>query len=42
MRTSIVEGRFPEFIKNFMSKYNQHEPTPKWVKDALATVNVNL
>lgn len=42
MRTSIVEKRFPEFIKDFMKVHFRNEPTPQWIIDALAAVNVNL
>lgn len=42
VRASIMENRFPEFIKNFMLKYHQDKPIPKWITDALASVNVHL
>lgn len=42
MRTSILEKRFPEFIKEFMIVHHQNEPIPEWIKDALAMVNVHL
>lgn len=42
MRTTIVEKRFPEFIKDFMKQHLQDEPIPTWIKNALASVNVHL
>lgn len=42
IRTSIVEQRFPDFIKEFMLRHYQDEPVPKWIKDALQAVNVHL
>lgn len=42
IRRSIVENRFPEFVKNFMNNLYKAEPVPKWVVDALAAVNIKL
>lgn len=42
IRTSIVEKRFPEFIKEFMHIHHKDVPIPKWITDALALVNVHL
>lgn len=42
MRTSIVEQRFPQFVKDFMLRYHQDEPIPRWIIDALASVNLHL
>lgn len=42
IRQSIVEQRFPEFIKTFMELHYQNETIPTWIKDALKAVNVDL
>lgn len=42
IRTSIVEKRFPEFIKDFMHIHHEKKPIPNWIKYALAMVNVHL
>ena len=42
IRKSIVDGRFPEFIKEFMQQHYQNETIPEWIKEALAAVNVQL
>lgn len=42
MQTSIIEKRFPEFIKDFLKEHFQDEPIPTWIKDALASVNVDV
>lgn len=42
MRESIMEDRFPEFVKKFMYEYFQNKSIPDWIKVALAKVNINL
>ena len=42
IRDSILEDKFPEFIRNFMNKIFPEKDFPKWVTDALASVNVTL
>lgn len=43
VRESIVEGRFPEFIRTFMKRlFPSGDQYPSWAVDALASVNVTL
>lgn len=42
IRTNIIENRFPDFIKDFMQTHFQGKLVPKWILDALASVNVIL
>lgn len=42
IRESIMENRYPEFVKSFMQRYFKEEPVPKWIVDALAKVNIHL
>uniref|UniRef100_A0A3P9LLN6 Queuine tRNA-ribosyltransferase catalytic subunit 1 n=1 Tax=Oryzias latipes TaxID=8090 RepID=A0A3P9LLN6_ORYLA len=43
VRQSIVEGRFPEFIRAFMKRmFPSRDDYPGWAVDALASVNVTL
>ena len=42
IRQAIVEERFPDFIKNFVSIYFQDKEIPVWVSNSLASVNIHL
>lgn len=42
MRTSIIENRFPEFVKEFMIRYFKDKEIPEWIKPALQKVNIHL
>ncbi|XP_061080521.1 queuine tRNA-ribosyltransferase catalytic subunit 1 [Conger conger] len=43
VRTSILEGRFPEFVRTFMRRmYPSQETYPSWAVEALASVNITL
>ncbi|XP_006631729.2 queuine tRNA-ribosyltransferase catalytic subunit 1 [Lepisosteus oculatus] len=43
VRQSIVEQRFPQFVRSFMARmYNSKEDYPSWAVDALASVNITL
>ncbi|CAH1388461.1 unnamed protein product [Nezara viridula] len=42
IRESIKEERFPEFVQLFMKKMFEDREVPKWIKDALAAVNIKL
>lgn len=42
IRESILENRFPEFVKTFMYRYFQQKPIPEWIKRALTKVNIQL
>ncbi|XP_053299406.1 queuine tRNA-ribosyltransferase catalytic subunit 1 [Pleuronectes platessa] len=43
VRQSIVEGRFPDFIRTFMKRlFPSPDQYPGWAVDALASVNVTL
>ncbi|XP_067144463.1 queuine tRNA-ribosyltransferase catalytic subunit 1 [Centruroides vittatus] len=42
IRESIKENKFPEFVKEFMQKVYFDRRYPKWVYDALLSVNIHL
>lgn len=42
IRNSISEGRFPEFVSNFMLNLYPDKRYPNWVKDSLKAVNISL
>jgi hypothetical protein len=42
IRTSIAEGRFPEFVRNYLDTLYPNKDVPKWVCNALAAVNIDL
>lgn len=42
IRESIKKGCFPEFVRCFMSKMFHERGIPSWIKDALASVNINV
>ncbi|XP_002736484.1 queuine tRNA-ribosyltransferase catalytic subunit 1-like [Saccoglossus kowalevskii] len=42
IRASIVEDRFPQFIKSFMKTVYPDEDYPTWVRESLASVDVHL
>ncbi|MEQ2259415.1 Queuine tRNA-ribosyltransferase catalytic subunit 1, partial [Xenotaenia resolanae] len=43
VRQSIVEGRFPEFIRTFMKRmFPSRDQYPSWAVEALASVNVTF
>lgn len=42
IRQSIIDDRFPDFIREFMKRHFPDENIPQWIIDALAAVNVNL
>ncbi|GAA6069585.1 queuine tRNA-ribosyltransferase catalytic subunit 1 isoform X1, partial [Tachysurus ichikawai] len=43
VRQSIIEQRFPEFVRSFMRRmFPEDETHPSWVVDALASVNITL
>ncbi|XP_073821320.1 tRNA-guanine transglycosylase [Musca autumnalis] len=42
MRKAIEQDQFPGFVKDFMSKHFVNEPVPKWIREALAAVNIQL
>lgn len=42
IRESIKEGRFEEYVQDFMSTYYKGKTYPKWVIDALSAVNITL
>ena len=41
-RDAIIEGRFPEYLKQFFKQYFGEQGYPKWCIDALRSVNVDL
>ncbi|XP_058976258.1 queuine tRNA-ribosyltransferase catalytic subunit-like [Musca domestica] len=42
MRKAIEQDQFPAFVKDFMSKHFVDEPVPKWIREALTAVNIQL
>lgn len=42
MREHISNDTFPDFVKSFMSKYFEDSEIPKWIKDALKSVNIDV
>ncbi|TFJ98333.1 Cohesin subunit SA-3 [Platysternon megacephalum] len=43
IRESIVEQRFPQFVRDFMrTMYSSQEQYPPWAVEALASVNITL
>lgn len=42
IRDSVTEGRFPEFVKEFMKGVYPDENYPTWIPDALKAVNILL
>lgn len=42
IRDSITEGRFPEFVKEFMKEVHPDGNYPNWIRDSLRAVNIKL
>lgn len=42
IRTSIKEGRFPEFVKDFLQTLYPERNYPDWACEALAAVNIDV
>lgn len=42
LRQSITEGRFPQFVKDFMSQQYPQGDYEQWTVDALSSVNIHL
>jgi queuine/archaeosine tRNA-ribosyltransferase len=42
IRQSIIDQRFPDFIKEFVATYYQDKDIPQWVINSLKTVNIDL
>jgi queuine tRNA-ribosyltransferase len=42
IRESIKEGKFPEFVQNFMAGIYPDKNYPEWSKAALKAVGINL
>ncbi|CAF1534843.1 unnamed protein product [Rotaria sp. Silwood1] len=42
IRQSIIEERFPDFIKEFVSNYYQDKDIPQWIINSLKSVNIEL
>lgn len=43
MREAIERDEFPAFVKTFMAEhYEKEAEVPKWIREALAAVNVDL
>jgi queuine tRNA-ribosyltransferase len=42
IRQAIIDQRFPDFIKEFVSNYFQDKDIPQWVTNSLQSVNIQL
>lgn len=42
IRKSILEDRFPQFVKDFMTEMFPDANYPEWAVDALASVKIHL
>lgn len=42
IRESIKANKFPQFVKNFMRDHFSESEIPKWIKDALKSVNIEI
>lgn len=42
VRQSIIEGRFPDFVRSFMLAQYPAKDYPGWVVDALRSVEIEL
>ena len=42
LRSSIIEARFPEFVRDFMNKQFPDRKYPTWVSEAMATAGIEL
>ncbi|KAL3677983.1 hypothetical protein R1sor_020939 [Riccia sorocarpa] len=42
MHTSILEGRFPEFVQEFLQKQFPNGDVPKWVRNAMEVAHIDI
>lgn len=42
MREAIERDEFPQYVRSFMAVHYAHEAVPKWIREALAAVNIEL
>jgi queuine tRNA-ribosyltransferase len=42
IRQSIIDQRFPDFIREFVSYYYQDKDIPQWITNSLKSVNIQL
>ena len=42
MREAIQQDKFPAFVQDFMKKHFVNEPVPKWIREALAAVKIEV
>jgi queuine tRNA-ribosyltransferase catalytic subunit len=42
VRKSIKDGKFPEFVQDFMEEQFPKKDYPKWTVDALSSVGIKL
>jgi queuine tRNA-ribosyltransferase len=42
IRQAVIDQRFPEFIKEFVSNYYQDKDIPQWIINSLKSVNIRL
>lgn len=41
-RDAILQGMFPDYLRNFFAKYYGDDGYPRWCVDALRSVGVDL
>ena len=42
LRRSILDGKFPEFVLEFMARMYPHRDYEQWAVNALASVGIHL
>lgn len=42
IRQAIIEQRFPQFIRDFVSVHYQDKEIPSWIRNSLKSVNIDL
>ena len=42
IRQSILDDRFPEFVKDFMNKQFLNKKYPEWAVEALSSVGIHI
>ncbi|KAL2641425.1 hypothetical protein R1flu_009012 [Riccia fluitans] len=42
MHTSILEGRFPQFVQEFLQKQFPNRDVPKWVRNAMEVAEIDI
>ena len=42
IREAMIEERFPDFIKTFVSNFYEEKDIPEWIINSLKSVNIQL